>query len=72
LTPSDAPDSWTVKDLLKFAFESFSFAFAPHVRPQDLYLCTEDDFLLPPNAKIGLALDPLQVIRLKAVVLPVS
>jgi len=37
------------------------------VRPQNLYLCTEDEYLLPPNCKASAALDPLQVIRLKKV-----
>jgi hypothetical protein len=72
ICPQNSESTWTVKDLLKFAYESFQFAFEEIIRPQDLYLCTEDDFLLPPNCKISLALDPLQVIRLKKVALNVE
>ncbi len=67
ICPHGSEATWTVKDLLKFAYESFEFAFSENVRAQDLYLCTEDEFLLPPNCKTILALDPLQVIRLKKV-----
>jgi hypothetical protein len=59
----------TVRDLLKFTYDSFEFAFSEGaVKARELYLSTEDDFLLPPNAPVGLALEKDQVIRLKSVV----
>ena len=37
-----------VKNLLEFIFDSYKFAL--DAKPEQLYLSTEDDFLLPPNA----------------------
>ena len=46
-----------IKDLLKFAYNSFSFAFIQDINPRDLYLSTEDGFLIPPNALIDQAIE---------------
>jgi hypothetical protein len=57
----------TVKDLLAFAAETFAFAFLGSVNAQDLFLATDDDFLLPPNAAITDSLEPSQVIKLDCI-----
>ncbi len=62
--PVDLPD---IKDLLRFVYSTFSFALAEGVKAEDLFLSTEDDFLLPPNAKVALALETNQVIKLSSV-----
>ena len=62
-----------IKDLLKFAYKTFSFAINDQiVDSSDLYLCTEDDFLLPPNAKADLALDQNQIIKLNSIKVKLS
>ena len=58
----------TIRDLLRFAFETFSFAFGASADAQDLFLSTDDDFLLPPNAPLAQALDPNQVVKLGSIV----
>jgi hypothetical protein len=57
-----------IRDLLRFAFETFSFAFGSSADAQDLFLSTDDDFLLPPNAPLAQALDPNQVVKLGSIV----
>ncbi len=60
-----------VRDLLKYAFESLSFALQPEAAdPSELFLATEDGFLLPPNARIDCALEDNQVIRMSSVKAP--
>ena len=62
-----------IKDLLKFAYKTFSFAINDQiVDSSDLYLYTEDDFLLPPNAKADLALDQNQIIKLNSIKVKLS
>jgi len=53
--PVALPD---IKDLLRFVYSSFTFALLEAVKPDDLFLSTDDEFLLPPNAKVELALEP--------------
>ena len=65
--PGDSKVS-TIKELLKFAYETFTFAFSSIVDSKDLFLSTDDDFLLPPNAQVNLALDTNQVIKLSSIV----
>ena len=45
--------SLTVVDLLKYAYENLKFALRPNVLEVNLYLTTEDDFVLPPNAELS-------------------
>ena len=62
--PVALPD---IKDLLRYVYSTFAFALPDAVKPDDLFLSTEDDFLLPPNAKVELALEPNQIIKLSSV-----
>lgn len=42
----------TIKDLVACAFANFKFALQENIDHRYLYLTTDDDFFLPPNAKI--------------------
>eukprot|EP00347_Sterkiella_histriomuscorum_P000160 403376943 len=56
-----------IKDLLKFIYESHSFAFDKQIKPELVYITTEDDFMLPPLARVDQTLEQNQVIKLKSI-----
>ena len=57
----------TVKDLLKAIHNNFAFAFDSAVDPSGLFITTEDEFLLPPNAPVKDALEENQIIKIMGV-----
>ena len=57
----------SVTDLLAFIFKNFSFALVDLVQPSQLYLTTDDGFLLPPKTVITECLEKDQAIKLIAV-----
>lgn len=57
-------DKRTITDLLALVYMQFKVYFSSEVTASTLYLTTEDDFFLPPNALVSECLSEGESIRL--------